>query len=543
MNLNFNVMLAVALAVLLGTAGARLFRRLRVPQVVAYIVIGVLLGSSGFRLLDIRTADSLAPLSLFALGITGFVIGGELKLESFRRYGGRLFAILLAESLGAFALVTALVGLTTGNWALALLLGAISSSTAPAATVEVLREVRALGVLTRTLLTMVALDNGMTLLLFGFASAVSRVLLDGGRFSAMTVFRPVYDIIGAVLFGAAVALGFVLVLRRVREKELVLAFALGAILLLVGGAEALGVNMILSAMAFGAVFANASGRSGEDVFVVVRRFAPPIYVLFFVLVGARLQLGALSWLSWLAVLAYLVARAGGKLFGVRVGARLARAPDAIRRYLGYGMVSQAGVAVGLAVLASQTFAHHPETSAAVVGIVTVAVFVSALVGPPATRYAVTQAGEAGRDVTEEDLLESYRVGDVMRVDYPAIGLRDSLGTVLDKVASSDALYYPVTDDAGRLQGVITLDGLRVTLNMPDVGPLFVAQDLMEEVHYTVSPGSSLREAQALMRARRREYLAVVDRETRQRLVGFLVERQVQRVLQDEIARRRGVTDH
>lgn len=538
MNINFNVMLTVALAVLLGTAGARVFRRLKVPHVVAYIVIGVVLGSSGLRIIDIRAADSLAPLSLFALGITGFIIGGELKLEVFQRYGRRLVIILLAEALGAFVLVTVLVGLITGSWPLGLLLGAISSATAPAATVEVLRESRALGVLTRTLMTMVALDNGLTLLLFGFASAVARVALDGGRFSVMTVLWPVYDIIGAVLFGAAVALAFVLVLRRMREKELVLAFALGAILLLVGGAEALRVDMILSAMAFGAVFANTAGRPGDEVFGVVRRFAPPIYVLFFVLVGARLQLGALSWMSWLAVLAYLVARTGGKLYGARLGARWARAPEVIRRYLGFGLLSQAGVAIGLAVLASQTFAHHPELSAAVAGIVTVAVFVSELFGPPAVKYAVTQAGEVGRDVTEEDLLEQYRVGDVMKTDQPTIGLQETLNAVLDKVASSDAIYFPVTDEDGRLHGVITLEGLKATLNLPDMGSLLVAQDLMEETHFTVTPGSSLSEARDLMRARRRDYLVVVDPETRQHLVGFLIERQVQRALGEELARRR-----
>jgi Kef-type K+ transport system membrane component KefB len=124
MEFQFNIMLTVALAVLLGTFGARVFKRLKVPQVVAYILIGVLLGATGLNVIDANTVEGLAPLSLLALGIIGFMIGGELKLEVFRRHGRRAMTILLAEGLGAFVVVTLLVGLVTRNWALALLLGA-----------------------------------------------------------------------------------------------------------------------------------------------------------------------------------------------------------------------------------------------------------------------------------------------------------------------------------------------------------------------------------------------------------------------------------
>ncbi|HDQ99599.1 MAG TPA: CBS domain-containing protein, partial [candidate division WOR-3 bacterium] len=483
-----------------------------------------------------------APLSLLALGIIGFMIGGELKLAVFRRQGGQMLALLVAEVLGAFVVVTALVGLVTGNWLLAMLLGAIASATAPAATADVLWEYRTLGVLTKTTLVIVALDDGLALLLFGFTAAIARTVLGGDGFTALTVLRPLYDIAGALALGAAVAVAFHFIQRRMREKELVLAFALGSILLLVGAAEALRVDMILAAMVFGAVFVNLAGKSGESVFSIVQRFAPPIYVLFFVLAGARLRLGALSGVMWLAAFVYLVGRSGGKFLGVWVVSRIGRAPEVVRRYLGLTLLSQAGVAIGLAILSARIFADHPEVSVAIVGIVTATVFLSELFGPPAVKYAVTKAGEVGRNVTEEDLLESFRVGDVMRTDQPAIRLRAPLAEVLDTVARGDAVYFPVVGDDGALRGVITLEGLKATLNMPHVGPLLVAQDLMEESSHTVTPNESLLEAQQLMRDRNRDYLAVVDPETRQRLVGFLIERRVHRVLQEEIARRREVVD-
>ncbi|MFO7638232.1 MAG: cation:proton antiporter [bacterium] len=542
MTVHFNVMLTIALAVLLGTVGARVFKKLRIPQVVAFMVIGVLLGASGLKIIDIETAENLAPLSLLALGIIGFMIGGELKLSVFRRDGARMLTLLVAEVLGAFVVVTVLVGVITGNWVLAMLLGAIASATAPAATADVLWEYRALGVLTRTTLAIVALDDGLALLLFGFTAAIARTVLGGDGFTAMTVLRPLYDIAGAVVLGVAVAFAFQAIQRRMREKELVLALALGSIMLLVGAAEAFGVDMILAAMVFGAVFVNVAGKSGEAVFGIVRRFAPPIYVLFFVLAGSRLRLGALSGLMWLAALVYLVGRSGGKLLGVWAGARISRAPDVIRRYLGLTLLSQAGVAIGLAVVSAQVFADHPEISAAIVGIVTTTVFLSELLGPPAVKYAVTKAGEVGRNITEEDLLESLRVSDVMRTDQPSIRIYAPLAEVLDSVAHGDAVYFPVVGDDDTLRGVITLEGLKATLNMPHVGPLLVAQDLMEETSYTVTPEESLREAQQLMRDRNRDYLAVVDPETRQRLVGFLIERRVQRALQEEIARQRGAIE-
>jgi Kef-type K+ transport system membrane component KefB len=532
-------MLTVALAVLLGTVGARVFKRLKIPQVVAYIVIGLLLGATGLNVIDSNTVEGLAPLSLLALGIIGFMIGGELKLDVFRRHGRRAMIILFAEGLGAFVVVTLLVGLVTRDWPLAILLGAIASATAPAATVDVLWEYRTLGVLTTMVVAIVALDDGLALLLYGFASAIARTALDHTRFSVMTVVRPVYEIVGALGLGGAVALAFRWVCLRTREKELILAFALGSILLLVGISQAIHVDMILAAMAFGSLYANLAGKQGEDVFGIVQRFAPPIFVLFFVLVGARLKVGAMSGLIWLTALVYVVGRTGGKFAGVWLGSRLAAAPDAIRRYLGFCLFSQAGVAIGLAVLSSQVFSTHPEVSATIVAVVTATTFIVQVIGPPSVKYAVTRAGEVGRNVTEEDLLATMNVKDVMRTNQPAIRLHAPLAEVMDTVARSDAVYFPVVDSDEQFCGVITLEGIKAMLNLPDVGPFIVAQDLMEHVQYTAKPDTSLSEARQLMKDRARDFLVVTEPNDDHRLAGLVTQRSIDRALETEIARRRG----
>jgi CBS domain-containing protein len=338
--------------------------------------------------------------------------------------------------------------------------------------------------------------------------------------------------------GGLVAIVFRWVQSRMREKELVLALALGSILLLVGAAEALHIDMILSAMVFGSVFTNISKKAGDEVFAIVQRFAPPIYVLFFVLVGARLSFGAMSWMMWLAALAYVVGRSGGKFAGVWLGAKLTRAPAVLRRYLGFALFSQAGVAIGLAVLSSQVFSGYPELAATIVAVVTTTTFLVQIIGPPAVKYAVTKAGEVGRNVTEEDLLATFRVSDVMKTDQPSINLHSPLNEVMDIVARGDAVYFPVVDKQGYFHGVITLEGLKATLNMPNVGPLLVAQDLMEECPYTVTPDAPLSQARHLMRDRRQDYIIVVDKADKRRMVGFLIDRRVQRVLEEEIAHRR-----
>lgn len=542
MAFHYNILITVALAVLLGTVGARVFKRLKIPQVVAYIFIGIILGSTGIKLIDVGTAEALAPLSTLALGIIGFMIGGELTLGMFRKHGKRAVVILLAEGFGAFILVTVITGLITRNWALALMLGAISSATAPAATVDVLWEYRTLGVVTTMVLAIVALDDGLALLLYGFCSAIARTMLEHSRFSVMTVVRPLYEIVGALLLGGMVALVFHWVQRKMRERELVLALALGSILLLLGAADGLGVDMILSAMVFGSVFANVSGKQGREVFDIVQRFAPPIYVLFFVLVGARLQLGALTWVMWLAAAGFVVGRSSGKFLGVWLGSKLTKAPETLKRYLGFCLFSQAGVAIGLAVLSGHVFSGYPEIAAAIAGIVTATTFFVQIIGPPLVKYAVTKAGEVGRNITEEDLLATFRVSDVMKTDQPAIRLRAPLAEVMDLIARSDAVHFPVVDAGQEFRGVITLEGLKATLNMPHIGQLIVAQDLMEETFHTVKPSTLLSEAQQLMKDRGRDYLAVVDEKDSKRLVGFLISRRVQRVLEEEIARRRREVD-
>jgi Kef-type K+ transport system membrane component KefB len=532
-----NILILLALAIILGTGGARIFKWLRIPQVVAYVLIGTLLGPSVSNLLPPSTVRELEPLTYLALGVIGFTIGGELRISVFKKYGRSTTVILLAEGLAAFAIVAVVVGFFTGNWPLAVLLGAISSATAPAATVAVLWEYKAAGVLTTMVFAIVALDDGLALLLYGFASSIAKVLLSSESISlSVAVGLPLYEILGSSLLGIVIGVALRQILRVTRERELILGFALGSILLAVGLSELLDVDLILAAMFAGATFVNLVPRQAGEVFDMIRRFSPPIYTLFFVLAGARLVLSALEgWMIVTAVL-FVVGRTVGKFVGSYIGARLSSAADSVRRYLGLCLFSQAGVAIGLAILASHTFEAHPLIATTIVGVITTTTFLVQIIGPPCVKLGIAKAGEVGRNVTEEDLLISYKVRDVMDKEPVTFAESEPLGPILDKVARSEATAFPVLTESDSLAGVIRLTDLRYALNAPTLGSLVIASELMQPVSVTGRPGDSLKDALQLMRERDMDFLPVTEGKNG-KLAGILGRQRVQRLIADEVVRR------
>jgi NhaP-type Na+/H+ or K+/H+ antiporter len=216
-------LLVVGLAIFFGTIGAKIFQRLRIPQVVGYICIGLIVGRSGFHIIDAAAIKNLEPFNFFALGVIGFLIGGELHRDVFRKYGMQFFKILLAEGLGAFVVVGVGTGLVV--WlahgdvatavAIGLLLGAISSATAPAATVDVLWEYKALGVLTTMVFAIVALDDGLALALYGVASSVAENVTGKGTGTVWIVMGKIaYELLGAVCLGVLAGLILNFLIRR-----------------------------------------------------------------------------------------------------------------------------------------------------------------------------------------------------------------------------------------------------------------------------------------------------------------------------------------
>jgi len=392
-----NILLLLGIIVVAGLLFGRLFEKFGIPQVVGYIVAGVLLGESVSHLISAKTLDNLAPLTQLALAFIGFMVGGELKQSVFKKYGKQFFIILFSEGLLAMLVVTTLVIIWTGNVALGILLGALCSATAPAATVDVLWEYHSRGPLTTTILAIVALDDGLALILYGFAFSFANVLMVGGKLNFnIMVLQPLAEIFGSLLLGGLIGLLLDRAVRLVKIVDDKLVLSIGAVLLASGGAVYFDLSLILTNMAVGVVLTNLHPDRNERNFEIVKAFVPPIYIIFFIFVGARLQLGLLPSMGVLGVL-YVVGRSGGKWLGAYLGARFSAAPAAVQKYLGFALFSQAGVAIGLALDIYQHFQTFGGAGAAlghaVINIIAATTLLVQIIGPPSVKFAISRAGE------------------------------------------------------------------------------------------------------------------------------------------------------
>jgi Kef-type K+ transport system membrane component KefB/predicted transcriptional regulator len=545
------ILLVIGFAILAGTIGARIFQRLRIPQVVGYITIGVLVGKSGLGVINDAMIDKFMPFSFFALGVIGFLIGRELRAKALREQGRQFLIILLSQGIGAFVVVALLVSgvafLLTGDLALSaalgLVLGAISSATAPAATVNVLWEYKTRGPLTRAVYAIVALDDGLALVLFALAFSIASRLIGTASGGILGMLGQVtYELAGAAVLGAGAAFLLTFVLRRVQDQGRSMTFTIGMLAIVLGGAMALKLNLILASMVLGTVLVNLAPRRSQEAFQVVERFAEPIYVLFFVVVGAQLGFGGMDYRLWLLALPYCLGRIFAKVGGAYLGARLAGASVVMRRYLGMCLFCQGGVAVGLGLIASAGFASADpraglQIGSAIMLIIAVTTFVVELVGPPFVKLALKKAGEVGLNVTEEDLIASYRTADVMDRSSPSFKEGTTLVEILATIAESDANAFPITNADGQLTGVITIHEFKQSFRFQEMGNWLVAADLMQPVPDTVAEDTSLADAIALMRSQQLEFLPVVRADDKTRLAGMLVLRAVHRALSAEILRR------
>jgi Kef-type K+ transport system membrane component KefB/CBS domain-containing protein len=550
-----NILLLVGLAIFGGTVGARIFKRLKFPQVVGYIAIGIIVGDHVLGLISRQQVEGMGQFNYFALGIIGFMIGGELRWDVFKKYGRQLITILITEGLGPFLVVGistfAVTYGATGNvqlaGILALILGAIASATAPAATVSVLWEYKTRGVLTTAVLAIIALDDGLSLLLYGFSSSVAGIIQGNGQGWLMTLaLGPLREIGGAIALGAAGGWVLSLIAKRTREEAITLAFTVGLILLVVGVAQAVGADVILAAMVLGLMVANLVPRRSQETFDLIKGFASPIYVLFFVLVGAHLTLTNMP--VWILVLAvtYSLARAGGKIFGTWIGAAWAKAPRTVQKYLGMCMFCQGGVAVGLALIAVHRFSKPVGgvvPGEIVVVVIIATTFVMELIGPPLVKLGVKKAGEIGLDVTEEDLIRSYTVADVMDQQPAVLPESCPAGQILRTFSERDSSCYPVTNAQGLLTGMITITEVKEAFASRQFQDWLLAYDLMEPVHDKTTPDVPLQDALERMRQFKLDYLPVVAGPDDDKLVGLIEQRSVNRALTEEIIRRQSIADN
>ncbi|GAB4574317.1 MAG: cation:proton antiporter [Anaerolineae bacterium] len=389
----------VGLTLVVAYAVGEGFRRVGIPRVVGFLAAGLLLGPSIAHVIPDELNSNLGFISEIALGLIGFEMGSHLRFDELRKLGGSILWIALAQAAAAFLLVGLAAYFITGSDYIALLLGAIATSTAPAATMEVLAEYEAEGPLTTTLLAVIGIDDAISLLLYSFAAAVAESLVGTETFTLLEMIElPLVEIGGSLLVGGAVGLLMGNILHRLplHHDEVVLPIGIG--LFAAGLTSTLHLSLILTTMTMGVVVINTEPRNGQYIRFLVERTGPLVYVLFFVLAGARMHLDVLPTMGLLGV-SYVVFRAIGKYGGTWVGARISGAIPSVRNYLGLALMAQAGVAIGLALDAGARFSAlgpDGERLALLIStVVTSGVLVAEVLGPILVKAAIIRAGEAG----------------------------------------------------------------------------------------------------------------------------------------------------
>lgn len=392
MNLGqMNLILGGSLILLLGLLAGKLVNKAKFPAVTGYLLIGILIGPSFLNLLTHQVLTAAVWLSHAALGLIAFSIGSQFTLRVLRRLGKSVFWIAFLEAFGAVLAVAAIMLLLGQPLPNALVFGAIASATAPAATIMVIREYRAKGPLTETLLAVVAIDDPICVMNFAIASGVAVMLLAGHVTSvAGMILRPILEILAAVAAGLVLGVGASLVGDRLKSRTELLTFTLGAIFLGTGVALQTGLSPLLVNMVLGTVVGNMAVNS-EEIFEAVRSIDAPIYVAFFTLSGAGLHIELLKSVGLIG-LAYVLARVAGKMAGAALGASISGAPSPVRKYLGLGLVPQAGVALGLSLLAKQML---PGLGDLVSTTIVASTVIYELVGPLCAKFAINLAGESG----------------------------------------------------------------------------------------------------------------------------------------------------
>lgn len=384
-----NTLLSLSLAMIVGLLMTRIMKKINLPNVTGYLIAGLLVGPYCLNIFSSENLEGFSILTNAALGFIAFSIGGEFKLSSLKQLGAKVFVITLFEAVGASAIVATVLILIGVDAPLALVLGAIASATAPAATLMVVRQYKARGPVTSTLLPVVAIDDAVCLMLFSILSSVAKSVEAGAGFDfKSTILKPIIEIVGSLVIGFAVGFVLSVATKFFLSRANRISLAVTAVFLGVGLSELLGLSSLLLCMAIGAAMANFS-KVSDAVMECTDRWTPPLFMLFFVISGAEFNFEIFKTVGLIGVL-YLALRSAGKYFGAMFGCALVKTEKNVKKYLGITLLPQAGVAIGMAQLSLTVVPQYGEQIRAVILCATL---VYELVGPLLTKIALTKAGE------------------------------------------------------------------------------------------------------------------------------------------------------
>ena len=407
-------LLTLSVAMIAGLALSRVAKLLKLPAVTSYLVAGILigpfclglLGVPGLGFISMENVKDYKIFSEVALGFIAFTIGNEFRLEQLKKIGKQATVIGIVQ--GVFAAVLVDIVLIALHFAMpekitlsvAITLGAIATATAPAATLMVVRQYKAKGKLTEILLPVVALDDAVGLMVFAISFGIAKALTSGAFDLVSVILNPVIEIVLSLLLGTVMGIIFSFAEKMFHSNSKRMALSITFVILTVAlsmmefeiGTVKIGFSSLLVCMMLGTVFCNLCDFS-SDMMERVDRWTAPLFVLFFVLSGAELELSVFSDIAIVGVgIVYMIARSAGKYIGSYASAKAVHCDGTVCKYLGITLLPQAGVAIGMSLQASTTPGFELE-GALIRNIALFAVLIYELIGPTLTKIALIKSGD------------------------------------------------------------------------------------------------------------------------------------------------------
>ncbi len=383
-----NIIFIVAVSILSSLIFGRLAKFVKLPNVTGYLIAGLVFGPFVLDVVTPEWVEGFNIVSEMALGFIAFSIGTGFKLSYFKEVGLAPIIIAICESFGAIILIIITLILLGVSPVLAILLGAIAAATAPAQTIMVINQYKAKGPVTSMLLSVAALDDAVALIGFGFAATIVGVMVRHQGVSLIAVLQPLYEVGISFALGAAMSVLMWIMMRWFKKPRNRIGIMVGFIFGATWLANLIDASPLLTCMALGAVLTNIFDDI-DSLTEISDVFTPPIYMLFFFISGAGFDIMALGSVGVIGIV-YVVMRVVGKWGGAWLGARLSKSDKKIGRYLGPTLMPQAGVAIGLLMVAGRII---PEYASVIHTIILCSTFIYSIIGPSFAKSALVRAGE------------------------------------------------------------------------------------------------------------------------------------------------------
>lgn len=386
------ILLAISIILLAGFLMTRLTKLIKLPNVTGYIIVGIIIGPQVLKLIPGDLVNNMSFVSDIALAFIAFGVGRFFKKKAFQETGMAVIVITLMESLVAGALVTLfLYVLFDLPRSLCLLLGAIATATAPASTMVTIRQYHARGAFVNTLLQIVAFDDAVCLIVFSIVSAIVNANAGSGITLARIFLPLVYNVAALVLgFLSGLLLSKLMTPKRSEDNRLILTIAI--LMGIAGLCAAVDVSPLLACMLFGTTYVNVT--KDKSLFTAVEQFTPPILAIFFVVSGMSLDVGSFMSMGIVGIV-YFIVRIIGKYLGAYWGSAMTGSTAEIKSYLGFALIPQAGVAIGLAFLGKRMLPGR--TGSMLLAIILSSSVLYELIGPAAAKFALLRSGAIKMD--------------------------------------------------------------------------------------------------------------------------------------------------